>query len=115
RRVAQDHVEREPLALELHVLHALLLDVVAARDRVDELGQRGEDVLFGGSHGIGKEGGAKTRGRAFNFKAFAMIAESLRFLYMPRKLFVTTALPYANGPFHIGHIMEYVQADIWVR
>jgi methionyl-tRNA synthetase len=32
-----------------------------------------------------------------------------------RKLFVTTALPYANGPFHIGHIMEYIQADIWVR
>ncbi|MEJ1966633.1 MAG: methionine--tRNA ligase [Gammaproteobacteria bacterium] len=34
---------------------------------------------------------------------------------MPRKLFITTALPYANGPFHIGHIMEYIQADIWVR
>jgi methionyl-tRNA synthetase len=34
---------------------------------------------------------------------------------MPRKLFVTTALPYANGNFHIGHIMEYIQADIWVR
>ena len=34
---------------------------------------------------------------------------------MPRKLFVTTALPYANGPSHIGHIMEYIQADIWVR
>ena len=32
-----------------------------------------------------------------------------------RKLFVTTALPYANGPFHIGHIMEYIQADVWVR
>jgi methionyl-tRNA synthetase len=32
-----------------------------------------------------------------------------------RKLFVTTALPYANGKFHIGHIMEYIQADIWVR
>ncbi len=32
-----------------------------------------------------------------------------------RKLFVTTALPYANGPFHIGHVMEYIQADIWVR
>ncbi len=32
-----------------------------------------------------------------------------------RHLFVTTALPYANGPFHIGHIMEYIQADIWVR
>ena len=33
----------------------------------------------------------------------------------PRDLFVTTALPYANGKFHIGHIMEYIQADIWVR
>jgi methionyl-tRNA synthetase len=36
-------------------------------------------------------------------------------LTMTRKLFVTTALPYANGAFHIGHIMEYIQADIWVR
>ena len=34
---------------------------------------------------------------------------------MPRKLFVTTALPYANAPFHIGHMMEYIQADVWVR
>ncbi len=34
---------------------------------------------------------------------------------MPRHLFVTTALPYANGKPHIGHIMEYIQADIWVR
>jgi methionyl-tRNA synthetase len=32
-----------------------------------------------------------------------------------RNLFVTTALPYANGKFHIGHMMEYIQADIWVR
>src|SRR5690606_15322466 len=32
-----------------------------------------------------------------------------------RKIFVTTALPYANGHFHIGHIMEYIQADTWVR
>ncbi|HEX6886146.1 MAG TPA: methionine--tRNA ligase [Planctomycetota bacterium] len=34
---------------------------------------------------------------------------------MPRKLFVTTALPYANAPFHVGHMMEYIQADVWVR
>ena len=34
---------------------------------------------------------------------------------MSRQIFVTTALPYANGKFHIGHIMEYIQADIWVR
>jgi len=34
---------------------------------------------------------------------------------MTRSIFVTSALPYANGPFHIGHIMEYIQADVWVR
>jgi methionyl-tRNA synthetase len=34
---------------------------------------------------------------------------------MTRQLFVTTALPYANAPFHIGHMMEYIQADTWVR
>jgi methionyl-tRNA synthetase len=39
----------------------------------------------------------------------------LCFLTMTRKLFVTTALPYANAAFHIGHMMEYIQADIWVR
>jgi methionyl-tRNA synthetase len=32
-----------------------------------------------------------------------------------RKLLVTSALPYANGPIHIGHLVEYVQTDIWVR
>jgi methionyl-tRNA synthetase len=34
---------------------------------------------------------------------------------MPRKLLVTNALPYANGPLHLGHIIEAVQTDIWVR
>ena len=33
----------------------------------------------------------------------------------PRRLLVTSALPYANGPIHIGHLVEYVQTDIWVR
>ncbi|MFA6409023.1 MAG: methionine--tRNA ligase [Gammaproteobacteria bacterium] len=32
-----------------------------------------------------------------------------------RKILVTTALPYANGPLHLGHILEHIQADIWVR
>lgn len=32
-----------------------------------------------------------------------------------RSILVTTALPYANGPIHMGHMLEYVQADIWVR
>ena len=33
----------------------------------------------------------------------------------PRKIFVTSALPYANGPIHMGHLVEYIQTDIWVR
>ncbi|HLU13378.1 MAG TPA: methionine--tRNA ligase [Arenimonas sp.] len=33
----------------------------------------------------------------------------------PRPALVTTALPYANGPLHLGHLVGYVQADIWVR
>ncbi|MBS1213603.1 MAG: metG, partial [Proteobacteria bacterium] len=33
----------------------------------------------------------------------------------PRKILVTSALPYANGPIHLGHLVEYVQTDIWVR
>ena len=32
-----------------------------------------------------------------------------------RKIVVTSALPYANGPIHIGHMVEYIQTDIWVR
>ena len=34
---------------------------------------------------------------------------------MSRKILVTSALPYANGSIHIGHLVEYVQTDIWVR
>ena len=32
-----------------------------------------------------------------------------------RRLLVTSALPYANGSIHLGHLVEYVQTDIWVR
>ncbi|KAB7623201.1 methionine--tRNA ligase [Alkalilimnicola sp. S0819] len=34
---------------------------------------------------------------------------------MTRKILVTSALPYANGPIHLGHMVEYIQTDIWVR
>ena len=34
---------------------------------------------------------------------------------MTRNILVTAALPYANGPIHIGHLVEYIQTDIWVR
>jgi len=32
-----------------------------------------------------------------------------------RRILVTSGLPYANGPIHIGHLVEYIQTDIWVR
>lgn len=34
---------------------------------------------------------------------------------LPRKILVTSALPYANGSIHLGHLVEYIQTDIWVR
>ena len=34
---------------------------------------------------------------------------------MPRQILVTSALPYANGPLHLGHVIEAVQTDVWVR
>ena len=34
---------------------------------------------------------------------------------MARKILVTSALPYANGSIHLGHLVEYIQTDIWVR
>lgn len=36
-------------------------------------------------------------------------------LHSPRNILVTSALPYANGPLHIGHLLETIQTDIWVR
>ncbi len=36
-------------------------------------------------------------------------------LLMTRRLLVTSALPYANGAIHLGHLVEYIQSDIWVR
>ena len=40
---------------------------------------------------------------------------SLLSVAMTRRLLVTSALPYANGPIHLGHLVEYIQTDIWVR
>ncbi|HTQ03383.1 MAG TPA: methionine--tRNA ligase [Polyangiaceae bacterium] len=34
---------------------------------------------------------------------------------MSRRLLVTSALPYANGPIHLGHMLEHIQTDVWVR
>ena len=34
---------------------------------------------------------------------------------MPRQILVTSALPYANGSIHLGHLVEYIQTDIWAR
>jgi methionyl-tRNA synthetase len=37
------------------------------------------------------------------------------FMSSPRRILVTSALPYANGPLHLGHLLETIQTDIWVR
>jgi methionyl-tRNA synthetase len=42
-------------------------------------------------------------------------SQSLNFARKPRRILVTSALPYANGPIHLGHVLEVVQTDIWVR
>ena len=54
---------------------------------------------------------------------FKSIQPSWRFLFekaiynvtAKRQILVTSALPYANGPIHLGHMLEYIQTDIWVR
>ncbi len=38
-----------------------------------------------------------------------------RLKFMSRKILITSALPYANGSIHLGHLVEYIQTDIWVR
>lgn len=35
--------------------------------------------------------------------------------HSPRRILITSALPYANGPIHLGHLVEYIQTDIWAR
>ena len=36
-------------------------------------------------------------------------------LMTKRSIFLTSALPYANGAIHLGHLVEYIQTDIWAR
>lgn len=64
-----------------------------------------------------KEATVKANGVLLKLRLYYLIDCKYRLMSnpLPRKLFVTTALPYANGAFHVGHIMEYIQADIWVR
>jgi methionyl-tRNA synthetase len=45
----------------------------------------------------------------------ALIERSSYMSSKSRQIVVTSALPYANGPIHIGHLLEYIQTDIWVR
>jgi hypothetical protein len=53
RRIPEHHVEGDPIAFHLHVLHVLRLDVVAPRDGIDQLGKGLEDLLIGNGHGKG--------------------------------------------------------------
>ena len=53
--------------------------------------------------------------RRFAYTVPTFCLEPPRRRVMNRRLLVTSALPYANGPIHIGHLVEYIQTDIWVR
>ncbi|CAM3838164.1 methionine--tRNA ligase [Rheinheimera salexigens] len=46
---------------------------------------------------------------------FSVIYVKEQHLMSRRKILVTSALPYANGPIHLGHLLEYIQTDIWAR
>lgn len=46
---------------------------------------------------------------------FSVIYVKEQYLMSIRKILVTSALPYANGPIHLGHLLEYIQTDIWAR
>ena len=60
-----------------------------------------------------------TEARAFSTQPDNVTSESLQTGPIQpagrRKILVTAALPYANGPIHLGHLVEYIQTDIWVR
>ena len=75
------------------------------------------DLCFGDGHGgipLG-EGANSSIGRVpARTAAFARL-QVLSRSEMPRKILVTSALPYANGSIHLGHLVEYIQTDIWVR
>src|SRR5215216_3412894 len=53
---------------------------------------------------------ADAKNTAFN-RSFSYTGSSI----FVRRILVTSALPYANGDIHIGHLVEYIQTDIWVR
>jgi len=55
-------------------------------------------------------------GKVAPFQAFAAVSQNIPTMPQPaRRILVTSALPYANGSIHIGHLVEYIQTDIWVR
>ena len=47
--------------------------------------------------------------------ASPLIKDSSNTAMKPRNILITSALPYANGPIHLGHMVEYIQTDIWAR
>ncbi len=58
----------------------------------------------------------KKSGSSVRLAAFLRISQKQQTMAVDtRKILVTSALPYANGPIHLGHMLEYIQTDIWVR
>jgi methionyl-tRNA synthetase len=60
--------------------------------------------------------GCEARPDSVSFRQiFSAIYVKEQHLMSTRKILVTSALPYANGPIHLGHLLEYIQTDIWAR
>lgn len=59
--------------------------------------------------------GSKTRRTVYRRVIHPQVSVPSPMPNTPRTLLVTSALPYANGPIHLGHLVEYIQTDIWVR
>ena len=75
----------------------------------------GESRAWGSWPAAQPDPGSPQRSAGPTYNPGPLAPRALRAPVMPRKLFVTTALPYANAAFHVGHMMEYIQADTWVR
>src|SRR4030065_1333436 len=54
-------------------------------------------------------------GLVYTFCYNPRLSDFYRQLMSKRKILVPSALPYANGSIHLGHLVEYIQTDIWVR
>ena len=96
-----------------------LVDVrIGVQDRVVDAGDVGEEVVVGhgeSSTSLHDTGGGRRRARGPGRAYPPPLRPSPGEPAMSRQILVTAALPYVNDHLHIGHLVGYIQADVWVR